>query len=35
MKIKLYKENGEPTNHHLTLIMNAYSPDKNIHKYKF
>jgi hypothetical protein len=35
MKIKLYKENGEPTNHHLTLIMNGYSPDKDIHKYKF
>ena len=30
MHIKLYDKNGLPTKHHLTLIMNGYSPDKNI-----
>ena len=32
MKIKLYDDNRLPTKHHLTLIMNGYSPDKNITK---
>jgi hypothetical protein len=32
MKIGLYDEYGLPTKHHLTLIMNGYSPDKDIKK---
>jgi hypothetical protein len=32
MKIALYDEDGLPTKHHLTLIMNGYSPDKDIKK---
>ncbi len=30
MRIKLYDDMGLPTKHHLTLIMNGYSPDKYI-----
>jgi hypothetical protein len=32
MKIPLYNIDGLPTKHHLTLIMNGYSPDKDIKK---
>jgi len=30
-KIRMYDDNGEPTRMHLTLIMNAYSPDKKLY----
>jgi hypothetical protein len=32
MKIPLYYENCLPSKHHMTLIMNGYSPDKDIKK---
>lgn len=32
MKIALYDDNGLPTKHHLTLIMNGYSPDKKLYQ---
>ena len=32
MRIPLYYDNGLPSKHHMTLIMNGYSPDKNIKK---
>jgi hypothetical protein len=32
MRIPLYYDNGLPSKHHMTLIMNGYSPDKIIKK---